>query len=203
MGHTVLIAIVVLGASALGAAAQQSRSLTPRGGMWQSLPYTDEQRERANGLEPSPPAIVAPPKIKRVAALEPKAALLKSAAPKSAAPKAAAPKTAPKTPRNPVAAATPPEAPARPSAAGKTRELSRRLEALVPGSRLDQPIADPENPNWRRAHAGSPGAETRTFAVPFDDSGRSGFVARGYHQNPTWENPRGNIGATFGLRTKF
>ena len=188
MGRTVLIALILLSASALAAAAQQSRGLNPRGGMWQSLPYTDEQRERANRIEPSAPVTVAPPKIKRVATLEPKSG---------------PPKSVPKTPRHPVAAATPPAEPARTGAAAKTRELARRLEALSPGSRLDRPMTDSDNPSWRRAEPGRPGAETRTFAVPLDDSGRSGFIARGYHQVPTWENPRGNIGATFGLRTLF
>jgi hypothetical protein len=182
MGRTVLLSLLIVSASALGAAAQQSRGLTPRGGMWQSVPYADEERERASRLEPSAPAIAAPPKIKRTAAQ---------------------PKSMPRTQRNPVAAATPLAEPARPGAAAKTRELSRRIEALAPGTKLDQPITDPENPAWRRGQAGRPGPDGRAFAVPLDDSGRSGFIARGFHQDPTWENPRGNTGATFGVRTKF
>jgi len=193
MGRTVLISLVVLSASALSATAQQSRGLIPDGGTWQSIRYTGEQRERANLLEPSTPALAVLPNIKRMADL----------APKAAPPTIAAPKKMARTPRNPVAAAMPTEEPAHLGAAAKTRELSRRLEALLPGTKLDQPIADPDNPSWRRAQPGRPGPEGNALAFPFDDSGRAGLVARGYHQDPTWENPRGNIGATFGLRTRF
>jgi hypothetical protein len=178
MGRSVRFCFLLVGASALAAAASdaraQSRGLVPMGGMWQSIPYTDEPKDGATRAEPAMPA---PAKATRIAA-------------------------APKAARRPVAASTP-EEPPRASAAAKTLELARRIDALSPGTKLDQPIHDPQNPPWRRARPGAAGPDGRELSLPFDDTGRAGFVARGYHQDPNWENPRGNVGATFGLRTRF
>jgi hypothetical protein len=89
------------------------------------------------------------------------------------------------------------------TAAARARELARRLEALSPGTRLDEPMLDRENPAWRRPRPGRPGPDGNSFSLPFDESGQAGFVARGYREDPRWNNPHGNTGATFGLRTKF
>jgi hypothetical protein len=150
--------------------------------MWQSIPYADERKEPAGPT-------------KAVASTKPAMA-------KPVRTVAAARRTAPKSPRRPVAASTPHEPP-RTSAGAKARELARPIEALSPGTKLDEPIHDPQNPRWRRPRPSSAGPDGSDLAIPFDDSGRSGFVARGYHTDPNWENPRGTLGATFGLRTRF
>jgi hypothetical protein len=87
--------------------------------------------------------------------------------------------------------------------AANSRELSRRIEALSPGTRLDQAISDPANPNWRRPRRARAGPDGRDFSLPFDDEGRSGLIVRGHYQEPAWNNRNGNAGATFGLRTRF
>jgi hypothetical protein len=87
--------------------------------------------------------------------------------------------------------------------AARARELSRRIAILAPGMTLGHPVFDPENPPWRHKDLGRAGPDGRAFSMPFDDSGRAGFVARGYREEPSWDNPNGNTGATFGVRTKF
>jgi hypothetical protein len=144
--------------------------------MWQSIPYGEERKESAEPLKPAASTKRAPTSVVRAAA-------------------------PPKRARRPVAASTPAEPPR--TSAAQTRELQRRIEALAPGTKLGRPIVDPQNPHWRRPRPGSTGPDGRDLAMPFDDSGRSGFVARGYHTDPNWENPRGTLGATFGLRAKF
>jgi hypothetical protein len=176
LGRALLISVLALGAGAAGAAAQQARTLAPTGGMWQSLPPAAAKRDK--------------PQAAKQAGVERK--------PRRAA-KAAAAKPA----RKPVAAAAVAKDPPRITAAGNARELSRRIEILAPGMKLGQSIHDPENPRWRRPNAGRAGPDGRDFSVPFDDSGRAGIIARGHHEDPSWHNPHGNLGATFGLRTKF
>jgi hypothetical protein len=68
---------------------------------------------------------------------------------------------------------------------------------LLPGTRLGEAMADPENPSWRRPRPGRPTSESNSLSLPFDDKGQSGFVARGYHAEPDVQNQRGNTGATF------
>lgn len=169
---------------AASAAAPQAaaRRLVPAGGMWQSIPH---QPQVALGSE----------RPKAGSAVSRRAEKAAKAAP------AAGPKARP--PRHPVAAASVSEEAPRMTAAARTRELSRRLEALSPGTKLGEPMADPENPAWRRPRPGRPGPEGNSLSLPLDEKGQAGFVARGYHVQPDAQNPQGNTGATFGLRTKF
>ncbi len=112
-----------------------------------------------------------------------------------------APKMRPR--RHPVPAAAVPERAPRASAAARAKELDRRLGVLMPGTKLGANIANPYAPAWRRAHPGRPAGEDNSLSLPFDDSGRAGFLARGYHAQPDVQNPHGNTGATFGLRQRF
>jgi hypothetical protein len=177
------ITLLVLVAGASGAAAQHkiARPLLPNGGMWQSIPYSvaDAKPDTPRNAERASPARVVA-KATMPARLE-----------------------AQPTARKPVpAAAVPPQPPAE-TAAARTKELSRRIGILSPGAKLDEPINDPDNPAWRRRAADRPGVEGRDFSVPIDESGKAGFVARGYRQEPTWSNPNGNTGATVSLRQRF
>ncbi|MFO0990044.1 MAG: hypothetical protein U1F37_22265 [Alphaproteobacteria bacterium] len=105
--------------------------------------------------------------------------------------------------RNPVAAAAPPAQAPRATAAARAKELERRLDILMPGTKLGETIEDRENPSWRRARPGRPAGESNGLSLPFDESGKSGFLARGYHAQPDPQNAHGSTGATFGLRTRF
>jgi hypothetical protein len=183
MVRAYLPAVVVFCAGFAAAAAPPSRPLVPTGGMWQSVPYTADAGERA---EPPKTAAKAEPNAK------PRPEKKAAAAPKPQHP-----------PRHPVAAAAPSENAPPTTAAARTRELERRIDALSPGARLGEPLADPENPSWRRARPGRPAGEHNSLSVPFDEKGQAGFIARGYHAQPDVQNPNGNTGATFGLRTRF
>lgn len=175
-------ALIVTAAGAAAAEPARVRPLLPPGGMWQGIPH-------AAAREAKPPATKARSELKRKVAKAAKAA------------PAAGPKARP--PRHPVAAAAAPAPPAAPGPAARARELSRRIGILAPGATLDAPIFDRDNPPWRRTRPGSAGPDGRALALPLDETGRSGFVARGYRKEPSWNNPTGNTGATFGLRTKF
>jgi len=190
MGRACLLAVVALGAAlAAGASAtdaKQARRLEPSGGIWQSIPYKADS---------GPSESVAQPAAAR---------LITAAGSTKLRPAAkAAPLPHAKPSRHPVAAAAVAEAPPPTSAAARTKELERRLDVLMPGARLGEPMADPENPAWRRAHPGRPAADAQTLSVPFDEKGQSGFIARGYHVEPDAQNTKGHTGATFGLRTRF
>lgn len=80
-------------------------------------------------------------------------------------------------------------------------ELERRLDALMPGTRLGEAIRDAETPAWRRARPGLLGAEHNGLWLSLDD--RAGLFARGYHVQPDAQNPNGNTGATVGVRARF
>ncbi len=105
--------------------------------------------------------------------------------------------------RHPIPAAAIAEPAPAGSAAARAKELERRLDALMPGTKLNTALADRDNPPWRRPRPGSPAGEHNSLSVPFDEAGQSGFLARGYHARPDVQNPHGNTGATFGLRTRF
>lgn len=105
--------------------------------------------------------------------------------------------------RRPVAAAAAPAQPPQATAAARAKELERRLDLLLPGTKLGAAIEDRENPSWRRARAGVPSGENNGLSLPFDEAGKAGFLARGYHAQPDVQNPHGNTGATFGLRQRF
>ncbi|MCW5772040.1 MAG: hypothetical protein KIT16_10430 [Rhodospirillaceae bacterium] len=200
------LALICLAGSA---AAQQAQrvALLPAGGMWQGVPYA-ATRERAPAAKPASIPLrreekrAAPKKAPPIAHRD-KVERAAKAAP------AAGPKARP--PRHAVAAAAPPPtAPASRTAgpgpmgpAARASELSRRIGILAPGAKLGEPIFDPDNPPWRRTPADRVGPDGRALALPLDDTGRSGIVARGYREEPSWSNPHGNTGATFGLRTKF
>ena len=176
MGRAFLIAVLLVSASAAPAAAQQSsRAHAPAGGMWQSIPYIADATQPSERVEPTTP--------ERAARVAP-----------NSGPKVERPQ------RKPVAAAAPEP---HMGEAAKSRELSRRIEILSPGTKLGEPMADPENPAWRRRRADRAGPDGRDFAVPLDENGQSGLIARGHREDPAWNNPNGNIGATFGLRTRF
>lgn len=209
MGRACLPAIVVLCAGlAFGAApsdAKQARPLLPPGGVWQSVPYQAERdaeskpakAERADAEKrrnPDKARAAAKPRAKEKARAAAKAA---KPPPKSTAQRAAQPK------RHPVAAAAVPEQASRTTAAARAKELERRLDILMPGTKLGEAIEDRDNPAWRRARPGRPAGESNSFSVPFDEKGQAGFLARGYHAQPDVQNPHGNTGATFGLRQKF
>ena len=176
-----LVAVGV-GLAAGGTAAQQTRTLVPTGGMRQSIPYVSERAERGEESNAS-------------------SSTLRQAEKSAKSTPASGPKA--KAPRHPVAAAAPAEEAPRASAAARTKELERRLDVLLPGTRLGEPMADPENPAWRRPLPGRPSGEKNTLSLPIDEKGQSGFVARGYNVQPDVQNPHGNTGATFGLRTRF
>jgi len=170
-------ALLFLGASAAGVAAQQKTAPAARsaGSAWQSIPHMAATAERG--------AVTA--KLKAPAAR-------KSATASPA-----------KARRNPAPAAYVPKRAPVDTAAARTRELSRRLDVLAPGAKLGEPMNDPENPSWRRRVRGQATAESRAFSMPLDDSGRSGFVARAYHGDRSWYNTNSSTGATLGIRTRF
>ncbi|HEY7611110.1 MAG TPA: hypothetical protein VIF14_17920 [Alphaproteobacteria bacterium] len=165
----------------------------PTGGMWQSIPYTADAGER--GDAPKAGGKTGPSAERNTAAA------VKAVTPKTATPKTATPKTHPA--RHPVAAAATSEKAPPVTAAARTRELERRLDALLPGTRLGEPMADPENPSWRRPRPDRAGAENNSLSLPLDEKGLAGLIARGYHVRPDVQNPAGNTGATIGLRTRF
>jgi hypothetical protein len=190
MTRTLTMALLMFAAGASGAAAQQKspRPLLPAGGMWQSIPHetagAERPRQTAKAEPRQKPERAAPARITAKATVPARS-------------------KAQPAPRNPVPAAAVPSQPPAETAAARTRELARRIGMLSPGAKLDEAIDDPDNPAWRRRPADRPGADGRDFAVPIDDTGKAGFIARGYHQNPAWNNPNGNLGATVGLRQKF
>ena len=193
MGRACLPAIVAVCASLVlcagAAAANPARTLVPTGGIWQSIPLKADSGVPARSAQAN-----------AVPALKPASGANARTAAKTAK-RAPAPKARP--PRHPVAAAAVSEPAPRTSAAARTKELERRLDVLMPGTKLGEAMADPENPSWRRARPGRPAGERNSFSVPLDDKGQSGFLARGYHALPDVQNPHGNTGATFGLRTRF
>jgi hypothetical protein len=197
MGRACFPAVVAACAAlvAAGAVAKEAQPLLPTGGIWQSIPYSAETSEPSESTAvpirpPKPVATTSAP----TSGIKPRLAT-----------KAAAPATAPKprAPRHPVAAAAVSEEAPHGTAAARTKELERRLDVLMPGTRLGEAMADRENPAWRRARPGRPTGEANSLSVPFDDKGQAGFIARGYHADPDVQNPNGNTGATFGLRTRF
>jgi hypothetical protein len=209
MGRACIPAIVALCAGlafgAVPASARQAPPLLPTGGTWQSIPYQAEgdaeirpaKTEIADAgkrQRPDRPRAAATPHGKEKARVTAKAA---KPSPKAGAQRAAQPK------RHPVAAAAVPEQAPRATAAARTKELERRLDVLMPGTKLGTAIEDKDNPSWRRARPGRPAGESNSLSLPFDDKGHAGFLARGYHARPDVQNPHGNTGATFGLRQKF
>ena len=195
MGRACLSAIIAICAGlALGAApanAKPARLLLPPGGVWQSIPYHAE-----SNAESRPAKAVARAK-KAQAAIKPRGN--DKARAKAAAPKARREARQ----RHPVAAAAVPERAPRTTAAARAKELERRLDVLMPGTKLGANIDDPYNPAWRRGRLGRPAGESNSLSLPFDDKGQAGFLARGYHARPDVQNPHGNTGATFGLRQRF
>jgi hypothetical protein len=175
--------------SAGAAVAKPPRPLLPPGGPWQSIPHTSASGAASETDETAIAPTFAPKPVIKPAS--------------SAAPRAAKPARAARAQRHPVAAAavSQPSPPA--TAAARTKELERRLDVLMPGTKLGAAMSDPENPSWRRARPGRPGSEHNTLSVPLDERGQSGFLARGYHAQPDVQNPHGNTGATFGVRTRF
>ena len=195
MVRKLVIALLLSTAAGIpGAAAQQKspKPLLPAGGNWQSVPYTT-----ADLFTAKPKARDAAAKTERVKPARIAAKAAKTPAPKREIAKAATPQ------RHPVPAASEPARPPADTAAARNRELSRRIGVLSPGAKLDEPFTDRENPAWRRRAADRPGADGKDFAVPFDDTGKAGIVARGYHQDPAWNNTHGTLGATVGPRIKF
>jgi hypothetical protein len=190
MGRAYYPVIVAICASAIagGAAAAQQRPLLPPGGMWQSIPYEDS----LDG--PKAPSTTTSQKAEKIG---PSLKAVKPAATKPVA------VVKPKQPRQPVPAAAVSEPAPNSSAAARTKELERRIGILSPGTKLGEAMADPENPAWRRPRPGRPAGEANSLSVPFDERGQSGFIARGYHQQPDVQVPKGNTGATFGVRTRF
>lgn len=194
---------LALGAGAT--AAKPARPLVPAGGVWQSIPHTPEADGAPSASDkpafrkaPKPAASAKPRRIVQDA----KAAKAAKAARAAKAAKIAAPRKV-QPQRHPVAAAAVAKPPPRDTAAARTKELERRLDVLMPGTKLGAVIEDPHNPSWRRARPGQPAGESNSLSLPFDEKGQAGFLARGYHAQPDVQNPHGNTGATFGLRTKF
>lgn len=112
-----------------------------------------------------------------------------------------APAARPRPQRRPVAAAAiAAPAPQFRGFASMT-QLERRLDALMPGTRLGEAFRDAETPAWRRARPGLLGAEHNGLWLSLDD--RAGLFARGYHVQPDAQNPNGNTGATVGVRARF
>ena len=185
---TVALLMFVAGASAAVAQQKSAPPPLPAEGTWQSLPHAAAGIERPRQ------------KAKAERRQKPEHAAAVRSLAKATAP--ARSKTQP-SPRKPMPAAAVPARPPAETAAARTRELARRIGMLAPGAKLDEAINDPDNPAWRRRRPDQAGADGRSFAVPIDDTGKAGFVARGYHQDPAWNNPNGNLGATFGLRQKF
>ena len=183
-------------ASVAGAAsATETRPPVPVGKTWQPVPHRAERNAEA---KPAKPVSAAAEKRRGAARAQGKdKPRLAAKAAKQKAPHAASAK------RHPVAAAAVPEQPPRTTAAGRAKELERRLDILMPGTKLGAAIEDRENPSWRRARPGHPAGESNALSVPLDDAGKAGFLARGYHAQPDVQNPHGNTGATFGLRTRF
>lgn len=191
MARKLFMALLLIAAAGIpGAAAQQksAKPLVPAGGAWQSVPYTTAD------------LFTAKPKVRATATkadrAKPVVAIAKSVPSRGVA-KASAPQ------RHPVPAAAEPARPPADTAAARSRELSRRIGVLSPGAKLDEPFADRENPVWRKRAADRPGADGKDFAVPLDDSGKTGLIARGYHQDPAWNNTHGALGATVGPRLRF
>jgi hypothetical protein len=196
MGRACIPAIVALCAGLASGTAPASANqapLLPTGGIWQSIPYQPESDAESR-----------PAKIEIADAAKPRGKEKPRAAIKAAkpSPKTGVQRTAqPK--RHPVAAAAVPEQAPSATAAARTKELERRLDILMPGTKLGAAIEDRDNPSWRRARPGRPTGESNSLSLPFDDKGQAGFLARGYHARPDVQNPHGNTGATFGLRQKF
>jgi hypothetical protein len=185
--------VLVVACAALaagGAEAKETQPLLPTGGIWQSIPYSAEPSE------PSDPTAVPTLPPKPVATTSAKPRLATNAVALATAPKLRAQ-------RHPVAAAAVSEEAPLGTAAARTEELGRRLDVLMPGAKLNETIADRENPAWRRARPGRPSGEPNSLSVPFDEKGQASFIARGYHADPDVQNPNGNTGATFGVRTRF
>lgn len=195
MGRACLPAIVAVCAGlAFGAGAADATQarplLPPPGGLWQSISYPAERD--AESKPASALGAAAKPKGKDQARIA----------------GAGAAKPNPQPPRevrqrHPVAAAAVPERAPPATAAARARELARRLDVLMPGAKLGENLANPYNPSWRRARPGRPTGESNSLSLPFDDTGKAGFLARGYHVRPDVQNPHGNTGATFGLRQLF
>jgi hypothetical protein len=202
-GYVPVVIAICAATIAGGAAAAQQRPLLPAGGMWQSIPYEESlDGPKAPSTTTSQKAATTGEKVGPAKAAKPAAATNPAAVAKPVA--AAKPISAkPKKPRQPVPAAAVSEPAPNSSAAAKTKELERRIGILSPGTKLGEAMADPENPSWRRPRPGRPAGEANSLSVPFDDKGQSGFIARGYHQQPDVQVPNGNTGATFGLRTRF
>lgn len=177
------------------AAAAEARPPLPAGAASRSVPYRADLYAEATPAKP-----VGATAEKRRAAARPQSKEKPRLAAKAAKQKAA---HAASAKRHPVAAAAVPEQPPRATAAGRAKELERRLDILMPGTKLGAAIEDRENPSWRRARRGDPAGEHNALAVPLDDAGKAGLLARGYHAQPDVQNPHGNTGATFGLRTRF
>lgn len=208
MGRACLHAVIAICAGlAFGAApanAKQARPLLPPGGIWQSIPYQSER-----DAESASAKVEIANAEKRRRADKPRAA--KPPGHEKARTAAKAAKPTPKTiaqhavhpKRHPVAAAAVPEQAPRTTAAARTKELERRLDILMPGTKLGASIEDRDNPSWRQARPGRPAGERNSFSVPLDEQGQAGFLARGYHAQPDVQNPHGNTGATFGLRQRF
>jgi hypothetical protein len=150
-----------------------TQTLVPKGGMWQSIPFEPLPCECVSQVER---AFDAAP-----AAGPPRLRSVQSGT-TSGAPRTANP------PRGERA---------------KAKELARRIAILAPGTTLGQPMADPDNPPWRRINTGRPVPDASGLALPLDDKGRAGIVARGYREEPSWNNRHGNTGAILGVKTRF
>jgi hypothetical protein len=160
--------------------------------MWQSIPYESEAGELRE--LPKPPNA-------RPQGAAASSARLRFAHKMSKSAPAAGPSARPR--RHPVAAATVSEQAPSVGPAARARELERRLDILAPGTKLGERMLDPDNPSWRRPRPGRINAESNSLSLPFDEKGASGFIAQGYHVQPDAQNPRGNTGATVGLRTRY
>lgn len=208
MGRACLHAIVAICAGlAFGAAsvsAKPTRPLLPPGGIWQSIPYQPEHDAESTSAKVEIASAEKRRRLDKPRAAKPQgnekaraAVKAAKASPKAIAQRAAQPK------RHPVAAAAVPEQAPRTTAAARTKELERRLDILMPGTKLGASIEDRDNPSWRQARPGRPAGERNSLSVPLDEQGQAGFLARGYHAQPDVQNPHGNTGATFGLRQRF
>jgi hypothetical protein len=199
MGCACLSAVLAvcagLAIGTVAAKAKEARPLLPTGGVWQSVPY---QAVRGAEADPAKRELAAAERAR--AAAKPQRKEKSRIAANAAKPKtlrAAPPK------RRPIAAAAVPEQAPRVTAAARAKELERRLDILMPGTKLGAAIENRDSPPWRRARPGRPAGESNSLSLPFDETGQADFLARGYHAQPDVQNPHGNTGATFGLRTKF
>jgi hypothetical protein len=90
----------------------------------------------------------------------------------------------------------------RQPAAAERRENAGTLSRLAPGAGAPGGRMSSYNYSDRsleRKEASPRGG----LGFVFDELNKVGFMARGYHDDPSWYNPRGSMGAIFGIQKRF